>query len=147
MESLIVPTQVCQGAGVTRATGQRKRNMVHLDRVVGSRWTSVEIRAGHRHYVCMETRGSRKKNNLELRMTNSCGPEEERVHLWILEDELRDKMCWRMGWVTMQEIEEANEGPLIDAKECFRCKGSCILSCPECFGRGKLGYYQALHDI
>jgi len=138
---------VCQGSGMTRATGQRRRNTVNPTRIAGSRWTSVEIRAGHRHYVCMESRGSRKKNNLELRMTNSCGPEEDRVDLWIPEEELRDKMSWRMGWVTMQEIEDANEGPLIDAKVCFRCKGSRILSCQECFGRGKLGYFQAIHNI
>jgi len=46
---------------VTKATGNRKRNALNVERVVGSRWTSVEIREGHRHYVCTESKGSRKK--------------------------------------------------------------------------------------
>lgn len=141
-----VRCNVCEGRGVTRATGQRKRNQMNINRINGSRWTSVEIRSGHRHYVCSEARGSRKKKNLELRMTNSCGPEEKRVNLWITENEIRNKMEWRMGWVTLEEIRMADKGPLIDAKTCFRCKGEQILKCIECDGMGKKGYYQELHN-
>ncbi len=129
-----------------RATGHRKRNALVPDRAVGSRWTSVEIRSGHRHYVVSEVRGSRKKKNLQLRMSNSCGPEEKRVHLWITEGEIRDKNEWRMGWVTLEEIRMADKGPLIDAKTCFRCKGERILNCIECDGKGKTGYHQVLYE-
>ena len=138
---------VCDGRGVTKATGHRKRNALNVSRAVGSRWTSVEIREGHRHYVCSEARGTRKKENFEMRMSNSCGPEEKRVHLWIAEEEMRNKFAWRMGWVTFEEIKMADKGPLIDAKACFRCKGGCVIKCVECDGKGKLGYHQQLFDI
>jgi hypothetical protein len=78
-------------------------------------------------------------------MSNTCGPEERRVHLWIPEDEIRDKRAWRMGWVTLEEIRMANRGPLIDSKLCFRCKGERVLSCIECDGKGKTGYHQQLY--
>jgi len=57
----VVRCNVCAGRAVTKATGNRKRNALNVERVVGSRWTSVEIREGHRHYVCTESKGSRKK--------------------------------------------------------------------------------------
>mmetsp|Transcript_15800 Transcript_15800/g.23747 ORF Transcript_15800/g.23747 Transcript_15800/m.23747 type:complete len:273 (+) Transcript_15800:137-955(+) len=142
----VVRCNVCEGRGVIRATGHRKRNALVVNRAVGSRWTSVDIRCGHRHYVVSEVKGSRKKKNLELRMSNSCGPEEKRVHLWISEDEIRDKGEWRMGWVTLEEILQADKGPLIDAKVCFRCKGECVIKCVECDGMGKTGYHQVLYD-
>ena len=138
--------QVCEGVGLVRATGQRKRNTVNIDRIVGSRWTSVEIRCGHRHYVCDEIKGSRKKKNLSIRMTNSCGPEEERVNLWIEEEELKNKFIWRAGWITLEEIINADKGPLLDEKVCFRCKGDRIIKCAECDGKGKLGFNQVLYD-
>jgi hypothetical protein len=100
----VVRCHVCEGRGVIRKTGTRKRNALNIKRAVGSRWTSVEIRSGHRHYVCSEVRGSKKKKNLELRMSNSCGPEEKRVHLWRPEDEIRNKMEWRMGWETLVSL-------------------------------------------
>lgn len=143
----IVRCNVCDGRAITRATGHRKRNSLDADRVVGSHWTSVEIREGHRHYVCTESKGSRKKKNFQVRMSNSCGPEETRVHLWITEDEIRDKASWRMGWVTLEEIRMADSGPLIDAKICFRCKGERVLKCIECDGKGKLGYHQRIYDV
>lgn len=142
----MVRCNVCEGRGVTRATGPRKRNTVNPDRIVGSRWTAVEIREGWRHYICAETKGSRKKNNFEVRMTNSCGPEEKRVNLWIPEKEIRDKNIWRSGWLTLDEIRQADFGPLIDAKICFRCKGGKILPCVECEGKGKIGFNQPLYD-
>jgi len=143
----IVRCNVCDGRAITRATGHRKRNSFDADRVVGSHWTSVEIREGHRHYVCTESKGSRKKKNFQVRMSNSCGPEETKVHLWITEDEIRDKASWRMGWVTLEEIRMADSGPLIDAKICFRCKGERVLKCIECDGKGKLGYHQRIYDV
>ena len=121
-------------------------NTVNVDRIVGSRWTSVEIMEGHRHYVCSETRGSKKKNNLELRMSNSCGPEEKRVHLWIKSEELRSKDIWRQGWVTLDDIRKANRGALIDAKICFRCKGAKVVTCEECNGVGKVGLNPVIYD-
>ena len=164
----VVRCHVCDGKGVIRKTGNRKRNSLNVSRVVGSRWTSVEIRSGHRHYVCSEIKGSKKKKNLELRMSNSCGPEEKRVHLWITENEIRNKMEWRMGWVTLvsymswssmvrnvvphlftpekEEIQKADKGPLLDIKECFLCKGQRIIKCAECNGKGKIGYNQPLYD-
>jgi len=141
----IVRCNVCDGRAVTKATGHRKRNTLNVNRVVGSRWTSVEIREGWRQFECTELSGSRKKKNFEVRMSNTCGPEEHRVHLWIPEDEIRDKRAWRMGWVTLEEIRMANRGPLIDSKVCFRCKGERVLSCIECDGKGKTGYHQQLY--
>lgn len=142
----VVRCNVCEGRGVIRKTGQRKRNALNINRVIGSRWTSVEIRCGHRQYVVTEQKGSRKKKNLELRVSNTCGPEEKRVHLWITEDEIRDKSIWRMGWTTLEEIKMADRGALIDAKVCFRCKGESILKCLDCDGKGKVGYHQKLYD-
>mmetsp|Transcript_24115 Transcript_24115/g.27922 ORF Transcript_24115/g.27922 Transcript_24115/m.27922 type:complete len:263 (+) Transcript_24115:179-967(+) len=142
----VVRCNVCEGKGVTRATGNRKRNALNPARVVGSRWTAVEIRHGHRHYIASEIKGSRKKKSLEIRMSNSCGPEEKRVHIWITEEEIRNKAAWRMGWVTLEEIILADKGPLIDAKTCFLCKGHQIIKCVECDGKGKQGYHQVLYD-
>jgi hypothetical protein len=88
---------------------------------------------------------NRFNQNFEVRMSNSCGPEENRVHLWTLENEIRDKRAWRMGWVTLEEIRMADKGPLIDAKVCFRCKGERVLNCIECDGKGKTGYHQQLY--
>lgn len=142
----VVRCNVCEGRGVTRATGQRKRNALNIERINGSRWTAVETRLGHRHYVVSQVRGSRKKQNFELCMTNSCGPEETRVNIWITEEEIRDKFQWRMGWVTLEEIIMAEKGPLLDMKTCFLCKGKCVVKCAECDGLGKTGYYQTLYD-
>lgn len=139
-----VRCNVCEGRGVVRASGNRKRNSLVPSKAIKSKWTSVEIRFGHRHYLCDEIRGSRKKKNLELRMTNTCG--EDRTHIWVTEGEIRDKSAWRMGWVTLNDIRVADKGPLIDAKVCFRCKGEKIIKCMECDGKGKLGYHQPLHD-
>lgn len=110
----ILHNQVCEGRGVTRATGQRKRNALTPSKAIQSKWISVEIRHGHRHYLCTEMRGSRKKKNLELKMTNTCG--ENRVNIWVSEDEIRNKSAWRMGWVTLNDIRLADKGPLIDGK-------------------------------
>jgi tryptophan-rich hypothetical protein len=143
----VVRCNVCDGRGIIRATGKRKRNTLpNPKRIIGSLWTSVEIREGHRHYRCTEVRGSRKNKNFQLRMSNSCGPEEKRVHLWMNEQVVRDKSEWRMGWVTLEEILEADKGPLIDAKTCFRCKGERIIECSECMGKGKLGYNQQIWE-
>jgi len=142
----ILTMQVCEGRGIVRATGNRKKNMVQLDRIVKSRWTSTEIREGHRHYVCTEKRGSKKKQNLELRMSNSCGPEEQRVHLWVSLDEVKQKSIWRQGWVTLEDIRIADRGALVDAKICFLCKGTKVVTCDECGGTGKVGTQQVLYD-
>ena len=132
---------VCEGRGLIRATGPTKYNRIDLSRMIGSRWTSVEIREGHRQYTVSETRGSPKqKNAMQVRMSNCCGPEEERVHIWISMEELRNKNVWRVGWTTLQDIKLANHGALIDVAACFRCKGDRVCDCDECGGVGKGEY-------
>ena len=138
--------KVCEGRGVVKKTGSKKRNTIDMRRILGSRWTSVEIREGHRQYECSETRGSKSNQNLELRMSNCCGPEERRVHLWIPHEELRDKSVWRQGWTTLKEIKQANRGALVDARICFLCKGMKVVECDECHGTGKVGLQQVLYD-
>lgn len=131
------------------ATGHKKKNSVNMNRIVGSRWTSVETRCGHRQYTVSETRGSKKNKNLEIRMSNCCGPEEKRVHLWIQLEELRSKDMWRAGWTTFKEIKKSrvlNNGVLIDMAECFRCKGERIITCVECSGAGKVENHHIVYD-
>jgi tryptophan-rich hypothetical protein len=138
---------VCEGRGVVRATGHRKRNSFNVDKLVHSQWSSVEVYNGHRHHTVVETRGSKRKGNLEIRMRNCCGPQED---FWIPEEELRDKRVWRMGWLTLDDILKAGErngGVLIDARICFRCKGERILLCVDCDGKGQIPNYEPLHEI
>jgi len=99
----LVRCDVCEGRGVIRATGHnRKRNPIKADRLVGSQWTSVEVYNGHRHHTVMEVRGSRKnRESWRLRLRNCCGEQND---FWIPVDELRDKMVWRMGWLTLEQI-------------------------------------------
>lgn len=140
---------VCDGRAVVAATGHKKRNTVDMNRVISSRWTSVETRCGHRQYIVSEMRGSKKKKNLEFRMSNCCGPEEERVHIWISFDELRSKDMWRAGWTTFEEIKKSrvlNNGVLIDMAVCFRCKGQRIVTCMECNGIGKIENHHVVFD-
>lgn len=140
---------VCEGKGLLPATGHaQKFNRIHQP-ILGSRWTSVLIREGHRQYTVSETRGSPKKGNkkdMQFRMSNCCGPEEERVHIWITLQELRDKNVWRAGWTSLQDIIMADHGTLLDIKECFRCKGERVCECIECGGVGKVGLQQILFD-
>lgn len=138
---------VCEGRGVVRATGSRKRNSFAVDRLVQSQWSSVEVYNGHRHHTIVELRGSKKKNNLEIRMRNCCGEQQD---FWITEEELRDKRTWRMGWLTLDDIikaKEYNGGALIDVRRCFRCKGERILLCVDCDGKGIIPSYEPLHQI
>lgn len=139
---------VCEGKGHLPATGHaQKYNKIHQP-IIGSRWTSVLIREGHRQYIVSETRGSPKKGNkkdMQVRMSNCCGPEEERVHIWITLQELRDKNIWRAGWTTLQDIIMADHGALLDIKECFRCKGEAVVECSECSGVGQGPYYENIH--
>ena len=67
----IVRCNVCDGRAVTQATGHRKRNALNVNRVVGSRWTSVEIREGWRQFECTELSGSRKKKVSSARREES----------------------------------------------------------------------------
>jgi tryptophan-rich hypothetical protein len=129
---------------VIRETGHRKKNPIASpDRLVGSQWTSVEVYNGHRHHMIMDVRGSAKKGTMEVRMQNCCGDQQD---FFIPVTELKDKMIWRMGWKTMQDIHRANGGPLLDARLCFRCNGNRILSCLDCDGLGKIPSYEPLHD-
>jgi len=135
---------VCEGRGVTRATGSRKQNPVRVDRLLHSRWTSVEIYHGHRHHTILEVQGSvKKKKNVQVRMRNCCGEPND---FWIPLDELKDKLIWRMGWLTLEDIVRANGGPLLDARLCFRCKGGRILPCVDCDGQGEIPSYEPLYD-
>ena len=52
----VVRCHVCEGGNVIRKTGNRKRNALNIKRAVVSRWTSVDSRSDHRHYVCSEVR-------------------------------------------------------------------------------------------
>lgn len=134
---------VCEGRGVVRATGNTRRNRILVDKLVKSQWTSVEVYNGHRHHTIMEIRGSKKNNNLQVRMRNCCGEQQD---FWISVDELRDKTMWRMGWLTLEQILQANGGALIDARLCFRCKGDRILPCVDCDGLGQIRNFEPLYD-
>ena len=145
----VVKCNVCEGRGYVAATGSRKKNTVDMRRVVGSRWTSVETRCGHRQYTVSETRGSKKNKNLELRMSNCCGPEEKRVHIWVEYEELRSKQMWRAGWTTLKEVKlsgKLNNGVLLDMAPCFRCKGELVVTCMECGGVGTIENHHVLYD-
>jgi tryptophan-rich hypothetical protein len=135
--------QVCLGQGVIRATGPRKTNVLMTNRLIGSKWTSVEIRNGHRQHTIVETRGSSKKGNLECRVINCCGDQKDS---WIPVNDLKDKMVWRMGWQTLDDILRADRGPLLDARFCFRCKGDKVLKCVDCDGKGNIPSYEPLYD-
>lgn len=142
-----VRCDVCAGRGVVRATGPRRHNSYQIDRLVQSQWTSVETYNGHRHHTIVETRGSRRRGTMEVRMRNCCGEQQD---FWIPEAELREKRIWRMGWRTLDDIlraKDRNGGALIDAKVCFRCKGDRILPCVECDGQGEIPSYEPLYPV
>ena len=139
----LVRCNVCEGRGVIRATGTRKTNPVQPAKVTGTRWTSVEKRMGHRQYRVIEIKGSKKKNNLEIRMGNVCG---DPVDFWIPVEELMNKMVWRMGWTTLEEILQADGGPLLDVRLCHLCKGDKIRQCSHCSGEGTIPNYEPLHE-
>jgi hypothetical protein len=88
-------------------------------------------------------RGSKKKENLEVRMGNCCG---EPISFWVFADELKNKDVWRKGWVTLDEIIQANGGALLDVAVCFRCKGERILKCIDCDGKGQIESHEPLYD-
>lgn len=136
---------VCEGRRVVRATGDRRRNQLPpaADKLPGTLWTAVTTREGHRHYKILETQGSKRKANLQARMTNCCG---DPVSFWVPAEELQDKACWRKGWVTLEAILEADGGALYDVALCFRCKGERILDCIDCGGTGEIETYEPLYD-
>lgn len=139
---------VCEGRGVIRATGNfnTKNILPRPENLPQSQWTSVNIRMGHRHHSVIESRRPKggKKNDTEVRMRNCCG--EQQNDFWIPLMELRDKSVWRKGWVTLQDIRDADRGPLRDAKICFRCKGKRVLDCIDCDGKGSIPNYEPLYD-
>ncbi len=141
---------ICEGRGVIRQTGPRKTNRIQLDRLLNSRWTSVEIRHGHRQYRVVEIKGSikhmkKQKEPLQLRMVNCCG--DNRVtDFWIPMAELQNKLMWRMGWTTLQDIQRADGGALLDVRFCFRCKGHRVVSCIDCDAKGKIESLEPLYD-
>jgi tryptophan-rich hypothetical protein len=140
----LVRCSVCEGRGVIRETGHRKTNPVaNADRLPKSLWTSVEIYNGHRHHTIMEVMGSRRKENMQVRMRNCCGEQQD---FWISANELRNKEVWRMGWITFNDIIRAQGGPLLDARICFLCKGNRILTCIDCGGVGEIPAYEPLYD-
>lgn len=138
----LVRCPVCQGRGAVPQTGNNKKNILP-PKLEKSKWTSVEIRNGHRQHTVVETRGSRKRNNLECRIINICGNVKD---TWIPADELKDKELWRKGWTTLDEIQRADRGALKDAKRCFRCKGRKVINCIECDGKGTIPNYEPLHN-
>jgi tryptophan-rich hypothetical protein len=139
-----VRCSVCEGRGVIRETGHRKTNSVaNAERLPKSLWTSVEIYNGHRHHTIMEVMGSRRKENMQVRMRNCCGAQQD---FWISANELRNKEVWRMGWITFNDIIRAQGGPLLDARVCFLCKGNRILECVDCGGVGTIPSYEPLYD-
>jgi len=134
---------VCEGRGVVRKTGSSKSNRVEMRNVVGSQWTSVHTREGHRHYRVAEMMGSPKKKNVQLRMGNCCG---DPISFWVPVDELKNKSLWRKGWVTLEDIIRADGGELLDVAMCFRCKGDRVLQCLDCGGTGMIESYEPLHN-
>jgi len=138
----MIRCSVCQGRGVIRATGQRKTNQIP-NQLVKSQWTSVEVYNGHRHHTILETRGSMKKGNLECRLCNCCGESHD---FWISAKELKNKSIWRKGWQTLEDIQRADGGPLLDVRYCHRCKGERVLKCIDCDGQGEIPSYEPLHD-
>jgi tryptophan-rich hypothetical protein len=136
---------VCLGRGVVRASGMRKRNQIPR-KLEGSQWTSVEVCRGHRHHTVIEVRGSPRSrdDSHQVRMRNCCGPSND---FWIRVSEIREKRMWRMGWLTLEDIQKADGGPIADARLCFRCKGSKILPCVECDGKGEIPSYEPLYEL
>eukprot|EP00518_Triparma_eleuthera_P003207 CAMPEP_0182461488 /NCGR_PEP_ID=MMETSP1319-20130603/6054_1 /TAXON_ID=172717 /ORGANISM="Bolidomonas pacifica, Strain RCC208" /LENGTH=232 /DNA_ID=CAMNT_0024660781 /DNA_START=95 /DNA_END=790 /DNA_ORIENTATION=+ len=122
----------CGGAGAMRkgaATGKRN-SMPPKGRLGGSKFTSVEKLNGHRHYYVKELRGA------EVILQNACG--EPKEHASDVKT-LKDKSVWRTGWVTLEEIKEAEGGRLNEVvKVCFRCKGSGAIECKTCYGEGEV---------
>ena len=114
-----------------------------MERILETKWTSVEIREGHRQYRVTEVQGSKRNDNVQLRMSNCCG---DPVDFWISLPELKNKAIWRMGWTTLKEIRQADGGALLDARLCFRCKGDRVLKCVDCDGEGKIASYEPLYD-
>jgi tryptophan-rich hypothetical protein len=139
----VVRCTVCEGRGVIRQTGQRETNTIQASRLIGSKWTSVEIRNGHRQHTIVETRGSTRKETLECRIINICGNVKDS---WISLNELKNKGLWRKGWTTLEEIQRADRGPLRDARFCFRCKGEQVLKCVDCDGKGNIPSYEPLYE-
>jgi hypothetical protein len=93
--------------------------------------TSVNILNGHRHYVVSEV-----LSKSEVVVRNSCGEREDVVTTL---EELKRKEVWRLGWVTLEEIREAERGPLRGkVKECHKCKASKKLECRTCYGMGEV---------
>ncbi|CAM9139665.1 unnamed protein product [Discosporangium mesarthrocarpum] len=125
------PCPVCQGTGNISKTGFNKKNVINMQKIVGSKWTSTDTRQGHRHYVARSRRRNKVKE-AEVELVNTCGPEEKRVHLWMPVSELQNKKEWRCGWVTLEEIESGMK----DIRICNSCKGAATVECSTCFGEG-----------
>ncbi|CAM9363916.1 unnamed protein product [Chrysoparadoxa australica] len=125
---------VCAGTGIISATGFSKRNKVSFQRVQGSKFTSVYVREGHRHYFCNSKIGKNGKTG-KVEMVNACGPQEERCRLVVPFEQLKDKSEWRMSWVTLEEIRNG----MPDERDCNVCGGACSVACSDCNATGLVG--------
>ena len=126
----LVQCDLCFGTGLIVNGGTRK-NQIQRSRLPGLRVTSVNILNGHRHYVVSEI-----LSKTEVVVRNSCG-EQKDVRVSV--DELKRKEKWRLGWVTLEEIREAERGPLKGkTKECHKCKAKKMLECRTCYGMGEV---------
>ncbi|CAM9796211.1 unnamed protein product [Choristocarpus tenellus] len=63
---------VCLGTGLISKTGFSKKNNVNMQKIIDSKWTSVNARLGHRHFVA---RGKKRKKvaDAEVELVNTCG--------------------------------------------------------------------------
>jgi len=130
----IVKCNLCHGSGEMPKTGFGKKNRLNMSKIVGSRWTACRTREGHRHFEVINRKG-KASQKAYFEMTNLCG--EESVSFWVPAEEIKDKKEWRHGWVTLMEIEAGME----DRRSCVKCKGACVIECPQCEGMGVIGIY------
>jgi tryptophan-rich hypothetical protein len=133
------PCEPCSGAGSLPPTGFARRNSVLVSRVVGTQWTAVRAIQGRwRHFRCVGKRGRGARDAVAV-LSGACGPKAARLVLEVPVAELKKRTLWAGGWVTMADLQRAEQNAGALGAKCSSCSGNRVIICPRCDGLGECG--------
>ncbi|CAK9217134.1 unnamed protein product [Sphagnum troendelagicum] len=133
----------CNGNGNLAHGGYHKRNLVTLNRIVGSKWTAMESTFGWCHFTVSSKRKGPGKDWF-LEMVATC---DESSRFWVNSHNLKDRERWSSGWLQKVEIMAAQGKSMTTSLLCKACKGQCKLQCKACAKSNRDGHNEPSLEI
>lgn len=123
----------CCGSGriASSSGGYHARNSIHLDRIVGSKWTALERTLGWRHF-CVAQKMVVSNGKQFLLMVATC---DERAKIWVPLDVVRCRDVWAPGWLQREALKKLI-AERVEGSACGECGGSGSVACRFCCSPG-----------